>query len=247
LSKLDFKYVEETGSTNDDLLTLAEQGAAEGTAIAAGHQLQGKGRRGRSWQDESGQNALVSVLFRPDFGFSDFGLIAAVAAVAVMNVLCKDCHVHTKIKWPNDLLVGDYKIAGILTEGRQTADGLAMAVGVGVNLCQTSFPSDLSSIATSVALSGGMTGSPNVLSRLIASEILSVWEKWNSGGRDSIFDQWVSNLWGIGRKVVVESLGEIFECTIDGADPHGALRVLTNDGLIRTLVTTDWISIYRKK
>ena len=83
MSNLDFRYLDETGSTNDDLLTLAQQGAAEGTAIGAGHQLQGKGRRGRSWQDEPGQNALVSVLLRPGSGFIDIGLLAAIAAVVL--------------------------------------------------------------------------------------------------------------------------------------------------------------------
>ncbi len=246
MSNLDFRYVEETGSTNDDLLALADQGAAEGTAIATGHQSKGKGRRGRCWQDEAGQNALVSVLLRPVPGFTEIGLLAAIAAVAVMNVLLRDCHLQTKIKWPNDLLVGDYKIAGILIEGRQAVDGLAVAVGIGVNVCQTSFPEELSGIATSVALNNGIACPANVLSESIACEVITVWEKWNSGGRDGIFNLWINNLWGIGRKVVVESLGDTFECTIDGAEPGGALRVITGDGVIQTLVAADSISVLRK-
>lgn len=243
MCSFDFICVDETGSTNDDLLLMAEHGAAEGTCVAARHQLLGRGRRGRRWDDQCGKSALVSVLLRPKSGFTDIGLLAAIAAVAVADVLLRDCGLDSAIKWPNDILVRDKKIAGILIEGRQTVDGLGVAVGVGVNIGQVGFPENLSGIATSVALSGGVTCSSDVLSESIAREILDVWAKWNSGGREDIFNQWVERLWGIGRAAIVESLGETFNCTIDGANQDGSLRVVKNDGEIRNLLTADSITV----
>lgn len=131
------RVVAETGSTNADLLQAVAEGAPDRSVLIAGHQTSGRGRLDRRWEAPSGANLLMSVLFRagtddPHRLVQRLGLAArAVAEVA---------GVPAGLKWPNDLLVGDAKLAGILAEGRSDPaapphhPGLAVVVGIGMNV-----------------------------------------------------------------------------------------------------------------
>jgi BirA family biotin operon repressor/biotin-[acetyl-CoA-carboxylase] ligase len=153
--KLHFEEV--TGSTNSDLMLLAESGADEWTLVVAGHQETGRGRLGRTWVSSPGSSLLVSVLVRPSSPVSDAAMVTLGAGVCMAYALTA-CGVQARCKWPNDLVIGDRKLGGILVESSVRGDRLEYAViGTGVNINQsaTDFPPDLRDTATSIVLEEG--------------------------------------------------------------------------------------------
>lgn len=151
-----FKRV--TGSTNTDLLELAEQGAHQWTTLVAGRQEAGRGRLGRSWVTPPDSSLLISVLVRPPVPISDAALITLGAGACMARACLAGCGVDVRCKWPNDLVSGGRKLGGILVESTVRGDRLEYAViGTGVNVAQSSadFPHDLRESATSIALQGG--------------------------------------------------------------------------------------------
>jgi BirA family transcriptional regulator, biotin operon repressor / biotin---[acetyl-CoA-carboxylase] ligase len=141
-------------STQAIAFSLAAEGAADGTAVVAESQAAGRGRRGRTWLDEAGASLLVSVLLRPRLPAVRLPLLSLATGVAVAETLASVAGVPARLKWPNDVLVGGRKIAGILLESRLGTAPLVV-IGVGVNLAQRTFPSALEERATSVVLETG--------------------------------------------------------------------------------------------
>jgi BirA family biotin operon repressor/biotin-[acetyl-CoA-carboxylase] ligase len=133
----------ELDSTNRWLLDEARAGAPEGLVAVAAHQTAGRGRLGRRWEAPSGANLLASVLLRPRLAVDELHLCTVAMALAARSACARACGVEPLLKWPNDLLVGERKVAGILAEaiadapgpGTPGADrGRAVVVGIGVNL-----------------------------------------------------------------------------------------------------------------
>jgi len=126
------RVVEETGSTNADLLAEARSGAAEGLVLAAEAQTAGRGRMGRRWISPPRGALTFSVLLRPAVPAGLLGWLPLLAGVAVASALERTAGVDARLKWPNDVLAGDAKIAGILAERW----GSAVVVGTGINVLQ---------------------------------------------------------------------------------------------------------------
>jgi BirA family transcriptional regulator, biotin operon repressor / biotin---[acetyl-CoA-carboxylase] ligase len=159
-------FLDETESTNSDLLRLAEEGAPEWTVVVAKHQKAGRGRLGRTWVSSPGSSLLVSVLLRPKLAPVDSPLIT-LAAGAALALACRDAlGVRTMCKWPNDVMAGDRKLGGVLVEARvQEARLLYAVVGTGANLTQEpeDFPEEFREGATSVAMEGGTADAASLL------------------------------------------------------------------------------------
>jgi BirA family biotin operon repressor/biotin-[acetyl-CoA-carboxylase] ligase len=158
-------------STMDLLHGLAADGAEAGTVVVAGEQTGGRGSRGRGWQSPPG-GLWLSALFRPGVsaGVELFGLRIGLAVADAVEALGPGVPVH--IKWPNDLMIGDRKLGGILCEARWQGESLAWVVaGVGINVAN-SIPADLAKIAIALAdLLPGVTPDmvePEVTTRLRA-------------------------------------------------------------------------------
>ncbi len=147
-----------TGSTNDDALTAAREGAAHGTTFVADHQTSGRGRRGRSWIAEPGDGLLFSVLLRPELEPTRPGLLPPTLGLAVRaavsELLPPALAAETRVKWPNDVWVSGRKIAGVLAESRLGGSGAVVVAGVGINLETRRFPPELEERATSFARLG---------------------------------------------------------------------------------------------
>jgi BirA family transcriptional regulator, biotin operon repressor / biotin---[acetyl-CoA-carboxylase] ligase len=125
--------VASTGSTNADLLARAEEGAAEGLVLVAEEQTAGRGRLGRSWVSVPGASLTFSMLLRPAAVPQELrGWLPLLTGVAVVSAVRAVAGLPALLKWPNDVLVGDRKLAGILAE--QSATGSAVVIGVGVNV-----------------------------------------------------------------------------------------------------------------
>src|SRR5215470_6491119 len=123
------RVVEETGSTNADLLAKARSGADEGLVLVAEAQTSGRGRMGRRWISPPRRALTFSVLLRPPVPPALLGWVPLLAGVAVASALERTAGVDARLKWPNDVLVGDAKLAGILAERW----GDAVVVGTGIN------------------------------------------------------------------------------------------------------------------
>jgi BirA family biotin operon repressor/biotin-[acetyl-CoA-carboxylase] ligase len=128
-------WTPEIGSTNDDASVLARAGAPEGTVIGSDHQTAGRGRRGRAWVDAPGEALMYSVILRPRVSPVDSGLLPIVVAVGLADAL-EACGVpDVEIAWPNDILAGGTKVAGILCEMSADQERVSWAVaGMGINV-----------------------------------------------------------------------------------------------------------------
>ena len=142
-------------STNDIAATQAEHGAPEGTIVVADQQTRGRGRLGRTWFSSAGTGIYLSIVLKPKFPPEDAPGLSLLTALALAETLEKTCKGGVKIKWPNDVLLGGRKVAGILTELSADRNKIAhVIVGVGVNVNHGAghFPDDLRDTATSVRL-----------------------------------------------------------------------------------------------
>ena len=209
-------------STMDLLHSLAAEGAEAGTVVVAGEQTGGRGSRSRGWRSPPG-GLWLSALFRPrvSAGVELFGLRIGLAVADAVEALCPGVPVH--IKWPNDLMVGDRKLGGILCEARWQGEWLAWVVaGVGINVANP-IPNDLSAIATAlVERWPGLTPDlvePEVTARLRAldagSERLGAAELAGLRRRD----------WLHGRRLRGPATG-----TAAGISEEGALLVRAGSG-----------------
>lgn len=146
----ELRYLPETDSTNRRAMAWAMEGAAAGSMVVAGFQTAGRGRLGRSWTAPAGSGLLFSIVLRPASGTDRWPLISLAAGVAVCECLA-GLGLEPGLKWPNDVLIGDRKVAGILAE----AAGDVVILGIGVNVGRTEFPADIASTAASLETFSG--------------------------------------------------------------------------------------------
>jgi BirA family biotin operon repressor/biotin-[acetyl-CoA-carboxylase] ligase len=128
------EHVAEIDSTNRWLVDQAKSGAGEGTVFFADYQSAGRGRLDRQWVAPVRSALLCSLLFRPELDADQFGLVVGAVALSARAATVRLSGLRPNIKWPNDLLVGEHKLAGLLAEVVTTDDGLALVVGIGINL-----------------------------------------------------------------------------------------------------------------
>jgi BirA family biotin operon repressor/biotin-[acetyl-CoA-carboxylase] ligase len=146
------RFVTETGSTNDEALTLAEAGAPDGTAVIADAQRAGRGRRGRTWFSPPGSGLYLSVVVRVGPAPITLSLVTLAAGVAAADAVTAVSGLPVELKWPNDLVVGRpwRKIGGVLCESVGGGRVDAVVVGVGINRGAEAYPPDLRDRATSI-------------------------------------------------------------------------------------------------
>ena len=144
--------LDETGSTNDDARALARAGAPHGTVVVANTQSAARGRLGRSWIVDPRQALNASWIVRPERPVDEWTVIPLLVGVAVADAVRQRTGVEARLKWPNDVLVGARKLAGILTEAEVPQFVVA---GVGMNVLQQSFEGERAETATSIAIEGG--------------------------------------------------------------------------------------------
>jgi BirA family transcriptional regulator, biotin operon repressor / biotin---[acetyl-CoA-carboxylase] ligase len=149
-------YSSEAGSTNDLALAAARTFAASGSVFLADHQTQGRGRRGKAWFAEPNHNLLFSVLVRPGGAALPPAALTLAVGLGVRAALAPHARAALAVKWPNDVLAGPCKLAGILCEGQfEGAVLAAVVIGIGINVHAAEYPAELASPATSLeALAG---------------------------------------------------------------------------------------------
>jgi BirA family biotin operon repressor/biotin-[acetyl-CoA-carboxylase] ligase len=149
-------YHKVTGSTNDDALALAAEGAEEGAIIIAEEQTAGRGRQGRSWLSPRYQGLLFSVLLRPALPPAEFPLLVNMAGVAVAAAIARACGRQAGTRWPNDIVMGGRKVGGLLIEAQ--APRFAV-VGIGLNVLgrAADLPEEIRGTAGTLAEQAGVT------------------------------------------------------------------------------------------
>lgn len=213
-------------STQTVAFGLAEQGAVDGTVVVATSQRAGRGRRGRAWLDEPGASLLLSIVVRPRLAPAQWPLLSLMTAVAVARALSRVAGVEAHLKWPNDILVGGRKVAGILLESRLVRRPVVV-IGIGINLAQERFPRDLQAHATSVRQASGRLVEPDRLLGAVLDEV-DVWRQRLEGeGFASIRAAWKTLSTTLGTRVRVD---EVSGRAVD-LDEDGALVI--DDGLVR--------------
>jgi BirA family biotin operon repressor/biotin-[acetyl-CoA-carboxylase] ligase len=229
------RTVEETASTNADMLALAEEGAPEGLWLRADTQIGGRGRMGRGWHSPIGNlYATTLVRLQPhDPAAATLALVAAVALHEVLTAYAADtCAIV--IKWPNDLLANGAKLAGILLERANDA----VVIGIGVNL--GFHPVGLDRPVTSLAAQGLDAPDPHYFCEDLARAFAHWVAQWRNIGVAAIRQAWLRGGHPAGTALTANlGDGSSVEGLFDGLEPDGALRLRLADRSVRVIHAAD--------
>ena len=218
------------GSTNDRAKELAEAGAPEGTLVVADEQTAGRGRAGRSWFTPPGAGLAFSVVLRPSEAKPvDMGVWTALGALSTRDAL-SHLGLTSDIKWPNDVLLGRRKVAGVLAEAAWQGETAAhVIIGIGVNVRPDSVPGPKTLDYPAVCVD-------TVLGRrvdrdLLLADILEALNRWHGRLRPGdLLTAWESALAFRGEVVHVEGGGRAWQGRLSGLGPHGELRLRLENG-----------------
>jgi BirA family biotin operon repressor/biotin-[acetyl-CoA-carboxylase] ligase len=176
-----FEYLEQTGSTNKDLLAKAE-GLPEFFVLATDFQTAGKGRMERSWEANPGSSVMASILLRPQFiQSSGIGWLSLLTALAITRAIA-NLGLAPKIKWPNDVLIAEKKVSGILAEVATDLSCVVIGFGINVNQSANQLPVDT---ATSLLLENATTVDRDQLLAAVIENIRSLYLELSSVGGDA--------------------------------------------------------------
>jgi BirA family biotin operon repressor/biotin-[acetyl-CoA-carboxylase] ligase len=222
-------------STNIEAASRAVEGAPEGLCVLASEQTAGRGRLERQWVSPKGAGLYCSIILRPKFDQNLWPLLTLMAAVAVHDALLEAYDLKTDIKWPNDILVNDRKLCGILAETVDTPLGRAVILGIGVNLKHNSFPAELEGVATSVEAATGRNADLELVIEPLFGSIVRYYQKLQHlGGSEEIVQEWSArSSYASGKRIRLVNSGEIVEGITRGLESDGGLRIETTTGEAR--------------
>ena len=226
----------EVDSTNNWLREQTLNGAPSGTVCVAELQLAGRGRRGRTWVSPFAANLYLSLLWRSATGAAALGGLSLATGIAVLRALRGYGIKDAGLKWPNDILVRDAKLAGVLIDVVGEASGpCAVIVGIGVNVCMPR--GEAAAIDQSWTDLYHLTGdnfiSRNVLAARILDELLPAIDTFDAAGLQPFLDEWCHYDVVRGREVDLTLPNESITGTACGIDDGGALLVDTTHGRMR--------------
>ncbi|HXH70995.1 MAG TPA: biotin--[acetyl-CoA-carboxylase] ligase [Pyrinomonadaceae bacterium] len=235
------------GSTNAEAINQAKQGADEGLCVVAKAQTAGRGRHGRTWVSARDAGLYFSIVLRPKVEIKFLPLLTLMSAVAVTEVLQELCGLQPDIKWANDVHLKGKKISGILAEMAETKKGLAIVVGIGINLTSANFPLELEEIATSIeAETGAQPNAEDILQNL-TKQFAKFYRIFSGkGGAERIREEWAKkSSYFFGKSVRVDLENETIFGKTCGIEETGALRVKTDAGEIKIVQAGD-VEMLRK-
>lgn len=243
LGQVSISYRVRTGSTNDDAKHAASQGAPHGSVFLADTQTAGRGRLGRSWISPPGVGVYISVILQPDLALGDVPLVSIAAALATAEAVREQTTLPVRIKWPNDVLLCDKKVAGVLTEMSADMDRVeyvVVGVGINVNTPSSALPADrLIYPASSLMVEAG--------ERACRVAVVAKWlerlEHWVdclvAQGGDPLVRAWQEASGSVGQQVCVSTAKETVEGRIVGLGEGGALTLKLADGSVRSILSGD--------
>lgn len=234
--------VDTTGSTNADLAGTAKEGAPEGTVLVAEAQRAGRGRLGRAWSAPPRSGLTFSILLRPDVPAVRQGWLTLLYGVAAASAVRRLAEVDVRLKWPNDLLIGERKLAGVLAE--RADDAIVIGMGMNVTLRPDELPVET---ATSLAIEEAACLDRDPLLRAVLREVESHYRDWTRAGGDAeasgLRSAYLAASATVGRQVRVELPGDqtLIGQAI-GVDGFGHLQV-ESGGRRHTLSAGDVVHV----
>ena len=220
-----FKIIEKdiTASTNDDARALIQQGLAGKTIIVAEQQTHGRGRQQRHWQSEPG-NLFCSFIIRPSLQLRDVALYTFAASLAVRAAILHFLpHKNMQVKWPNDVLVDEKKISGILLE----VESSSLIIGIGINCAH--YPDNALFPATALKSFAIETAPKNVLV-ILAGQLDHYISLLERNGFAPLREEWLSHAYRRGQIITVRQDQKDISGVLTGLDANGALILQTAEG-----------------
>lgn len=218
------RFLEETDSTNTVAMNWAREGAPEGAIVVADSQTAGRGRLGRPWFGKPGASIHVSLVLRPKISVEAIGLLNLAAAVAVCRALAQHGF-ESSIKWPNDVLMNEQKVCGILAEthfDRGSVSSVVLGVGINVNLRAEDLPEEIAATATSLLIQSGKE-----FDRIeVIAGFLNAFGNLYSAfphKQDYVVDAYRPLCSTLGLRVRIEMTDRVVEDKATDVDPTGAL------------------------
>jgi BirA family biotin operon repressor/biotin-[acetyl-CoA-carboxylase] ligase len=222
-------------STNEEAKRLAAAGESGPIWISAARQTAGRGRRGRSWQSPTG-NLAATLMLRPGKPAGTCAQLSFVTAIATRDALAIFApSSELCVKWPNDVLAGGRKIAGILLESASQGDASPpwLAIGIGMNLA--THPEDTEFPATSLAALGALPPPPDDALLHLAANFAKWYEVWRAEGFGTIRDAWLARAAGLGGRIRARLAHEEASGVFEGIDENGALLLRAAGGRVRAI------------
>lgn len=232
-------YKTVTQSTNSDAFELAKEGAPEGTCIIADVQTAGRGRLGRSWLAKPSSSILTSIIIKPRIPPSQAPMLTLSAGIAVHRAIERVTSLIPHIKWPNDILINDKKVAGILTEMSAELDSVhfvIVGIGINVNYDLRDMPDELIKIATSLSTETGRFIPRNYLLTALYEEMEGAYRRFTRQGPSIIVEEWQERAHINGRRVSATTMNGVrIIGWAQGVDDDGALLVKTDSGAVHRI------------
>ncbi|MDE2939123.1 MAG: biotin--[acetyl-CoA-carboxylase] ligase [Chloroflexota bacterium] len=233
-------FFQEVGSTMDEARLRAERGTEEGTVVVAETQSASRGRQGRNWVSRSG-NLYLSVVLYPSIQTLPY--LNSLCGVAVVRAIANISGLKPRIKWPNDILLNDKKVAGVLLESAIAGEQVHHSIiGIGINVALDA--DEIDEIAGgAISLNHASAGDipRDELLREILQQLDALYIQLNHG--NSPVEEWEELLDTLGQRVRVTWQGEQYVGFADGVDAQGSLLLRQDNGQIRTLAAGDAISL----
>jgi BirA family biotin operon repressor/biotin-[acetyl-CoA-carboxylase] ligase len=229
-------------STNTKAYQLAQEGAEEGEVVIAESQAKGRGRLGRQWFSPPFLNLYLSVILRPKISPHQASLITLMAAVATADAIREFSGLFPLIKWPNDILLRDRKVAGLLNEIHSETDRVhfvVLGIGVNLNMDEKAFSEEIQPIATSLRIEMGQPISRKNFLRSLLQALEGWYSIFLEKGDTVLLKAWRDWAQIKGRRVNVTSFGETFVGEAIDVDSDGALILETASGERRRVVAGD--------
>ena len=228
-------------STNTEALNQAKRGAGEGLCVVANRQTAGRGRYGRTWISPKDSGLYFSIVLRPRIETRFLPLLTLMSAAAVHDTLERLFKIEADIKWVNDVHVSEKKICGILAETAETPKGLAVIMGIGINLKSSNFAPELEKTATSIEAETGNFPDAEILLETLTRIFSEYYDLLQSAdGAEKIRARWAEkSSYFSGKAVKVLTANETIYGTTCGIEENGALRVETSNGEIKIIHAGD--------
>jgi BirA family biotin operon repressor/biotin-[acetyl-CoA-carboxylase] ligase len=238
----DIRVFEQTTSTNDVIEKLARDGVKEGVVVFAESQTKGRGRLGRKWISPAHKGLWFSILLRPDLRPQETTQLTVASATALRRAIQSETGLKPEIKWPNDILIGGKKVAGILTELNAELDKVRyviLGIGIDMNLDAGEFPAELKRIATSLKIETGETVSRAELATAILRELDFDYARIGGGKFAVVADEWEEHCVTIGKNVTVQIGDRKIRGCAESLDDDGALLLRTEHGHLERITGGD--------
>jgi BirA family biotin operon repressor/biotin-[acetyl-CoA-carboxylase] ligase len=242
IGRSDWIWRERSASTNQEAIVQAAAGARDGSVVLTDCQSNGRGRQGRSWFSAP-RSLYLSIIMRPPLRASQLSLLTTAAALATQKLIAEAAALPASIKWPNDIMLRQRKLGGVLLEAGLSAgevDWAVVGIGCNINVKSSEFPANLAPLATSTLASGAPVLARNQLYAGLLNRLDRYYDLICSGQTGVMLQEWEAASAICGRLITVRNRETTLEGTARGLNPDGRLRLLDAKGNEHLLESGDF-------